>query len=60
MTRLEFYVDDAGFHRWRIRAGNGEIVAASSEGFATKQKAEENYRLTVTPPDTEAGDENRG
>jgi uncharacterized protein YegP (UPF0339 family) len=45
MTGVEFYTDRAGFWRWRVTAANGQIVAASSEGFASKQKAQENYRL---------------
>lgn len=32
--------------RWRVLAANGRIVAASSEGFARKEGAEENARLT--------------
>lgn len=29
----EFYEDRRGDHRWRRRAANGEIVAASTEGY---------------------------
>lgn len=32
--------------RWRVIAPNGRIVAASSEGFFSKEGAEENAHLT--------------
>lgn len=32
---LEFYADAQGEHRWRLKHSNGEIVAASSEGFSS-------------------------
>lgn len=40
MTRpqAEVYADEAGEWRWRLRAGNGEIVA-SGEGYTTKGDA---------------------
>lgn len=43
MLDPQYYMDVAGQWRWRVKATNGEIVAASSEGFASKQSAEENY-----------------
>lgn len=55
MSGIEFYTDRAGYWRWRVKGANGEIVAASSEGFASKQKAQENYRLTTSAGDQ--GDE---
>ena len=39
---LSFYQDQADEWRWRITAGNGHIVHASSEGFASKQGAIDN------------------
>lgn len=38
-AHFEHYVDDAGEHRMRLRADNGEIVAVS-EGYSTEQAAE--------------------
>lgn len=35
---FKIYVDQAGYHRWRLLAGNGEIVAAS-EAYVSKQNA---------------------
>jgi len=42
---LRFYKGWLGKHRWRIKAANNEIVAASTQGFASKQMAENNLRL---------------
>ncbi|GAB7012893.1 hypothetical protein JCM18549_11640 [Halolamina salina] len=36
---FELYEDDAGQYRWRLRHDNGNIVADSGEGYASKQKA---------------------
>lgn len=33
--------------RWRVIARNGKIVAASSEGFATRYGAKRNLRSTL-------------
>lgn len=37
-ARLEVYEDDASEWRWRLIAGNGEIVG-QSEGYTTKADA---------------------
>ena len=42
---VEFYIDQAGEHRWRIRSVNGEIVAASSEGFVSEHNARRNLEI---------------
>ena len=39
---LSFYKDEADEWRWRIKAGNGQITHASSEGFVSKQNAVDN------------------
>jgi len=36
---FELYEDEAGQYRWRLRHDNGNIVADSGEGYASKQKA---------------------
>ena len=41
-TRIEFYQDAKGEHRWRIKAGNGRIIAAASEGFKRLAGAQRN------------------
>jgi large subunit ribosomal protein L21 len=33
---FEIYEDKSGSWRWRLRAGNGELVAISEQGFASK------------------------
>ena len=38
---FELYEDDAGEHRWRLVAGNGETVADSGEGYSTAADAHE-------------------
>jgi uncharacterized protein YegP (UPF0339 family) len=38
---FELYVDDAGEHRWRLVHANGNIIADSGEGYASKQKAKQ-------------------
>lgn len=38
---IRLYKDRKGEHRWRMRAGNGQIVADSAEGYTTAKKAEE-------------------
>lgn len=36
--KFEIYTDTAGWHRWRLKAGNGEIVA-TSESYTTRSSA---------------------
>ncbi len=35
MAKFEVYVDKAGEHRFRLKAGNGQIILAS-EGYSSK------------------------
>jgi uncharacterized protein YegP (UPF0339 family) len=46
---LEVYesVKDIGIWRWRLKAKNGRIVAASSEAFGSKANARRNARMTL-------------
>ncbi len=39
-AKFEVYEDSAGEWRWRGIAGNGEIIADSSEGYTRKYDAE--------------------
>ena len=41
----EYYQDDSGEWRWRVRSRNHKVIDASSEGFSSKDKAENNYGL---------------
>jgi uncharacterized protein YegP (UPF0339 family) len=45
MYTFEIYEDNAGHWRWRLKAGNGEIVCIGGEGYASKQKAQEGVGL---------------
>ena len=36
---FELYTDEVGEHRWRLVHDNGNIIADSGEGYASKQKA---------------------
>ena len=38
-ARFEIYQDNAGQYRWKLLASNGEQVAASGEGFASRADA---------------------
>jgi len=46
--KLEFYMDEAKEHRWRLTAKNGEIVGASSEGYKNKKECWENALRVTT------------
>jgi uncharacterized protein YegP (UPF0339 family) len=37
-ARFEVYVDEADEHRWRLVHDNGNILADSGEGYASRQK----------------------
>lgn len=38
--KFQIYKDKSGQFRYRLRAGNGEIVLTSGEGYTTKQGAQ--------------------
>lgn len=42
---MKFKPDARGKHRWSVKSSNGEIAGSSSQGFASKQKAQENAEL---------------
>ncbi len=44
MPKFEVYMDRAGQYRWRLKAGNGEIVAVS-EGYTTQYNAKRSAEL---------------
>jgi hypothetical protein len=37
-ARFEVYVDEADEHRWRLVHDNGNVLADSGEGYASRQK----------------------
>jgi uncharacterized protein YegP (UPF0339 family) len=40
-AQFEVYEDKGAKYRWRLRAGNGQIVASSGESFDSKSNARE-------------------
>lgn len=38
--RVEFYKDEAGEFRFRVKGGNGEIVVGSSQGYRDMHDAD--------------------
>jgi len=40
---LEFYIDKAGDHRWRLKARNGEILGVANDGYSSAAYAEKNF-----------------
>ncbi len=44
---IQFYQDKYDKWRWRIKAENGVIVGAASQGFHTRAYAEKNLDLLV-------------
>ena len=57
---IEYYQDAAGEHRWRVRAENGEIIGASSEGFHDKQEARANLERLRAALQAATKDEDHG
>jgi uncharacterized protein YegP (UPF0339 family) len=43
--KWELYRNAIGDWQWRVKSGNGRIIAASSEGFETRAGAVRNLRL---------------
>lgn len=37
--KVDLYEDKAGGWRWRLRAGNGKIVADGAEAYSSRKKA---------------------
>ena len=44
------YQDVKGEWRWNVRAANGDIIAASTEGYINKQDAQDNYNAQKELP----------
>jgi amphi-Trp domain-containing protein len=45
---FQLYEDAEGKYRWRLRHDNGNIIADGSEGYASKQKAEQGLESVKT------------
>jgi len=51
---FELYRDETDEWRWRLVHGNGNIIADSGEGYASRQKAEQGLRsVKENAPDAE-------
>lgn len=49
------YVDKAGQHRWRLVAGNGQVIAVPGEGFTRHAdciRSIETVRALIADPST--------
>ncbi|MFT4889610.1 MAG: hypothetical protein ACI9YT_000520 [Halobacteriales archaeon] len=45
---FELYRDREGKYRWRLRHDNGNVLADSGEGYASKQKARQGIESVKT------------
>ena len=45
---FQLYEDNAGQYRWRLRHRNGNVIADSGEGYASKQKAKQGLESVKT------------
>jgi hypothetical protein len=51
---FELYVDRGGNHRWRLVHDNGNVIADSGEGYASRQKARQGLQsVKRNAPDAE-------
>jgi uncharacterized protein YegP (UPF0339 family) len=41
-TSVDFYVDGSDEHRWRVKATNGQIIGAATEGYRRQEHASNN------------------
>ncbi len=39
MAKFEVYKDGKGEYRWRLRTGNGQVIATSGEGYTRRANA---------------------
>ncbi|SDM35528.1 hypothetical protein SAMN04487949_1387 [Halogranum gelatinilyticum] len=54
---FELFVDSQGEYRWRLKHANGNIIATSGEGYASKQKAKQGLESVKTnAPDADVVD----
>jgi hypothetical protein len=45
MAKFQIFKDARGEFRWRLRAGNNEIIATSGEGYKAKADCEHGVEL---------------
>ena len=39
MAKFELYQDAKGEYRWRLKSGNGQVIANGGEGYTSKAAA---------------------
>ena len=47
LEEVDFYLSTDRKWHWRVRAANGQIFAASHQGFVFKNSAKRNYRRSI-------------
>ncbi|MEV5961833.1 YegP family protein [Kribbella sp. NPDC051952] len=56
--KFELYKDKSGEFRFRLKAGNGEVIATSSESYKTKAAAENGIEsIKKNAPDAKVDDQ---
>ena len=56
-AKFELFADKAGQWRWRLRHTNGNIIADSGEGYASRQKCKQGIEsVKQNAPDAEIVD----
>jgi len=56
-AKFELFTDKAGQWRWRLRHTNGNIIADSGEGYASRQKCKQGIEsVKQNAPDAEIVD----
>ena len=58
--KFELYEDKSGEYRFRLKAGNGEVIATSSESYKTKASALNQEFQTKVKPQIEAVAKEKG
>ncbi|MFA1610769.1 HVO_2922 family protein [Halobellus rubicundus] len=57
-AKFELFEDRSGQYRWRLVHSNGNIIADSGEGYASKQKAKQGIEsVKKNAPDAEVVEE---
>jgi uncharacterized protein YegP (UPF0339 family) len=60
MGTFELYRDKQNEHRWRLRSGNHQIIAVSSEGYSSRAACEHGIDLVRAMGDPEVYEDKGG
>ncbi|MGE5828296.1 MAG: YegP family protein [Micromonosporaceae bacterium] len=47
MAKFEIYKDARGEYRWRLKSGNGQVIATGGEGYVSKAGAENGIQAVM-------------